>query len=91
MPDKITYYAIVSDDTTVEQPYGLVRRLEFDGNGFTDETLRRDFSWSFTPIIIEWKHGDFAYELVEISHAQASEIIEYFRGKWGPYGQPVDS
>jgi hypothetical protein len=91
MPDKITHYAIVSDDTTVEQPYGLVRRLEFDGNGFTDETLRRDFSWSFTPIIIEWKHGDFAYELVEISHAQASKIIEYFREKWGPYGQPVGS
>ncbi len=91
MPDKITYYAIVSHDTTVEQPYGLVRRLEFDGNGFTDETLRRDFSWSFTPIIIEWKHGDFAYELVEVSHAQADKIIERFRGKWGPYGQPVDS
>ena len=91
MPDKITYYAIVSDDTTVEQPYGLVRRLEFDGNGFSDETLRRDFSWSFTPIIIEWKHGDFAYELVEVSHVQASKIIERFRRKWGPYGQPVDS
>ena len=91
MPDKITHYAIVSDDTTVEQPYGLVRRLEFDGNGFTDETLRRDFSWSFTPIIIEWKRGDFAYELIEVSHAQASKIIEYFREKWGPYGQPVDS
>jgi hypothetical protein len=91
MPDKITYYAIVSDNTSVEQPYGLVRRLEFDGNGFTDETLRRDFSWSFTPIIIEWKHGDFAYELVEVSHAQASKIIEYFREKWGPYGQPVES
>ena len=51
----------------------------------------RDFSWSFTPIIVEWKRGEFDDELVEVSHAQASKIIEYFRGKWGPFGQPVDS
>jgi hypothetical protein len=86
MPDKITYYAIVSDDTTVEQPFGLVRRLEFDGDGFSDETLQRDFGWSFTPIIVEWKHGDFAYELVEVSHAQANKIIAKFREGRGPFG-----
>jgi hypothetical protein len=91
MPDKITFYAVVDDDTTVDRPYGLVRRLEFEGNGFTDEGLRRDFSWSFTPIIAEWQRSDFDDELVEVSHAQASKIIEYFRGKWGPFGQPVDS
>lgn len=87
MPDKITYYAVIDDDTPPEEPYGLVRRLEFDGDGFTDETLRRDFSWNFTPAIVEWKRGDLSYELVEVSHAQASKIIEYFRGKWGPFGQ----
>jgi hypothetical protein len=53
--------------------------------------LRRDFSWSFTPIIVEWQRSDFDDELVEVSHAQASKIIEYFREKWGPFGQPVDS
>ena len=91
MPDKITYYAVVDDDTTEARPHGLVRRLQFDGDGFTDETLRRDFSWTFTPAIAEWKHGDLSYDLVEVSHAQASKIIEYFREKWGPFGQPLDS
>jgi hypothetical protein len=91
MPDKITFYAIVDSETTVERPYGLLRRLEFDGNGFTDEGLRRDFSWSFTPIIVEWQRSDFDDELVEVSHAQASKIIEYFREKWGPFGQHADS
>ena len=89
MPDKITYYAVVDDEATVTHPHGLVRRLEFDGDGFTDETLRMDFSWTFTPAITEWKHGDLSYDLVEVSHAQASEIIEYFREKWGPFGQPA--
>jgi hypothetical protein len=91
MSDKITFYAIVDEETTVERPYGLLRRLEFDGNGFTDEGLRRDFSWSFTPIIVEWERSDFDDELVEVSHKQASKIIEYFREKWGPFGQPLDS
>ena len=68
-------------------PYGLVRRLEFDGDGFTDEGLRKDFSWAFTPAIVEWKHGDFADELVEVSHEQAERIVRYFRERWGPHGQ----
>jgi hypothetical protein len=91
MADKITYYAVVDDDAPVERPYGLVRRLEFDGDGFVDEGLRKDFSWSFTPIVAEWRHGDFDDQLVEVSHAQASRIIEYFREQWGPFGQPLDS
>jgi hypothetical protein len=90
VPQKITYYAVVDHRATAEKPYGLVRRLEHD-DGPEDETLRRDFSWQFTPAIAEWKRGDLSYELVEVSHAQASKIIEYFRGQWGPFGQPLDS
>jgi hypothetical protein len=91
MPDKITFYAIVDGGTTAERPLGLLRRLAFDDGSFTDEGLRRDFSWDFTPLIIEWERSDFGDELVEVSHAQASKIIEHFREKWGPFGQPVDS
>jgi len=90
MPHKITYFAVVNGHTTVDKPYGLVRRLEHD-DGPEDETLREDFSWEFTPAIVEWKRGDLSYELIEVSHEQASKIIEYFREKWGPFGQPVDS
>ncbi len=58
MPDKITYYAIVGGDRTIDNPYGLVRRLEHD-DGPSDEALRKDFSWKFTPVIVEWERGDF--------------------------------
>jgi hypothetical protein len=49
--------------------------------------LRKDLSWAFTPAIVEWKHGDFADEFVEISHEQAEKIVQYFRERWGPHGQ----
>ena len=90
MADKITFYAIVGGKNSLDNPRGLARRLETDW-GFTDEALRDDFSWSLTPVIAEWERGDFADELVEVSHEQAEKIIGYFRARWGPYGQPLDS
>lgn len=90
MPHKITYYAVIGGDRTIDNPYGLVRRLEHD-DGPADEGLRKDFSWDFSPAIVEWEHGDLDDELIEVSHKQASKIIEYFRSQWGPYGQPLDS
>jgi hypothetical protein len=88
--DKITYYVLVGGSNTVDNPRGLVRRLEHE-DGASDEALRDDFSWKATPVIVEWERGDFDDELVEVSHEQASKIIEYFRQKWGPSGQPLDS
>jgi hypothetical protein len=81
MPDRITFYAVVAADRTIDNPYGLVRRLETDW-GFTDEGLRRDFSWVSTPAIVESERGDLGQELVEVSHAQAEKIIQYFRERW---------
>lgn len=86
MSGRITYYAILGGDRTIDNPYGLVRRLEHD-DGPSDEALRRDFSWVRTPVIVQWKHGDFDDELVEVSHEQASKIIEYFRERWGSAGE----
>jgi hypothetical protein len=80
--NKITYYAIVGGSNTLDNPRGLVRRLEHD-DGPSDEGLSDDFSWSFTPVIVEWERGDFANELVEVSHKRASEIIEYLLREWG--------
>ncbi|MBV9092428.1 MAG: hypothetical protein JO132_00915 [Streptosporangiaceae bacterium] len=87
MPDKITFYAIVGGGSTIDRPLGLARRLETDW-GFTDEALQNDFSWSFTPVILEWERGDFADELVEISHEEADRIIQKLRERNGTSGQP---
>ncbi len=82
MPETITYYAIVGGDRTIDNPYGLARRLH-QVDGPEDECLLRDFTWDDTPVIVEWERGDFADELVEVSQEQADKIIGYFRDRWG--------
>lgn len=90
MPNRVTYFAIIGGNRTVDNPFGLVRRLEHD-TGPADEGLRRDFSWDFTPVIVEWEHGSFDDELVEVSHQQAEKIIEYFRERWGASGESAEA
>lgn len=82
MSNKITYYVIIGRGAaTVDQPEGLLRRLEHD-DGPDDEGLHRDLSWHRTALIIEWENGSTDEELVEVSHEQASRIVEYFRRKF---------
>lgn len=88
MSQLITYFAIIGGSRTIDNPSGLVRRLQHD-NGAEDEALRGDFSWKFTPVIVEWERGDFGEELIEVSHEQASKILGYFRGRWGASGGPA--
>jgi hypothetical protein len=89
VPGAITYYAVIADNRTIDNPYGLVRRLEHD-DGPSDEGMRQDFSWVVSPLIAEWERGGLGHELVEVSHTQASKIIEWFRVQWGSYGEPLD-
>jgi hypothetical protein len=81
MVNKITYYVILDRGATVDRPLGLLRRLEHD-DGPDDEGLNADLSWSFSPLIIEWERGSYSRELVEVSHEQASRIVQYFKQKF---------
>ena len=78
MSSPITYYAIVGREATVDQPLGLVRRL-MQNVGRSDESLPKELGWRRTSIIVDWEHDSYGYELVEVSHAQAEQIVEYFR------------
>jgi hypothetical protein len=81
MSNKITFFAIVGRGATVDRPLGLLRRLPYD-NGREDEVLRKDFSWRRSPLIVEWERGSYENELVEVSHEQASRIVQHFREKF---------
>jgi hypothetical protein len=81
MADKITYYALVTGGASVDRPQGLLRRLTHD-DGFEDEGLRSDLSWIRTPLLVEHDNGSSDEDLVEVSHEQASRIVQYFREKF---------
>jgi hypothetical protein len=79
--NPITYYAVIGSHETIDQPLGLLRRLEHE-DGPEDEGLRRDLSWKRTSLIAAWESGRSDNQLVEVSHAQASRIVRYFREKF---------
>ena len=82
MSDKITYYAVVGENRTIENPSGLVRRRHAAG-GPVDESLARNMSWTFTDAIYQLERGEnLGPELVEISGDEARVLIERFRERW---------
>jgi hypothetical protein len=82
MPERVSHYAIVGGGRTAENPSGLVRR-SYTPSGRIDEALSRDLSWKPTSAITQWEYGNLSSELVEISEADAAQLIDHFREKWG--------
>ncbi len=82
MAENVTYYAIIRN-AQANRPVGLARRT-FTPAGRLDEAIRRDLSWERDSAIYEWERGEeLGAELVEISDAEAAELIERFRAEWG--------
>jgi hypothetical protein len=82
VPEKVTYYAVVGANRTIDNPSGLVRRRHAPG-GPVDESLTRDFSWSFTDAIYQKERGENpGPDLVEISEDEASALVEQFKRRW---------
>ncbi len=81
MPDEVSYYAIVGAGRTAQAPSGLARR-RYTEDGPADEALRRDLTWEPDAAIVEWEYGEVGADLVEISPAQADQLIARFRTRW---------
>jgi hypothetical protein len=86
MPEKVSYYAMLLGDRTIEDPSGLARRRVFDGGGVRDEAFGRDLTWIQNPGLAGWERGDLTTTYVEISEDEAGRIIEQFRRKWASEG-----
>ena len=83
MAENITYYAVLSDGTSLADPSGLARR---------DNDARRPYRRVFAPrpdvaiqpdAIYQWERGEnFGPDLVEISAEEAAVLVERFRQRW---------
>lgn len=78
MADDISYYAIVNRFSSRERPAGVLRRVKCE-RGERDEAFGRDLKWGFSPLLIEYEHGDLGNQFIPISEEEAEQIVERIR------------
>jgi hypothetical protein len=78
MPTKITYYAIVDDLSSRDEPAGVLRRIEHD-NGERDEAFTRSLEWKRSAALYSYEHGNADAEFYEISSGEADQIVDRIR------------
>jgi hypothetical protein len=84
MGEDITYFAIIREGDSPEQPAGIARAHD-DSRGRLDETLRRNLIWMRDAVIHERERGEeTGTHLVRISEADATRLIRRFRQEWRP-------
>ena len=81
MPDKITYYAIVNEWSSREQPSGVFRRTYFEAGGKRDEAFTTDLMWERSASLVSAERGDLLNEFIEITEDEANQIVERIRAK----------
>ena len=77
MSEQVTYYAIVDDYTSRDEPAGVLRR--FDEGDRRDESFGRDLQWRFSSLLHAAERGDTQYELIPISQDEADRIVARIR------------
>jgi len=82
MAEKVTYYAIVDDYTSKDDPAGVLRR--FDEGDRRDESFGRDLRWQFSSLLHSAERGDTQYELIPISEGEADRIVARIQRAAGP-------
>jgi hypothetical protein len=78
MATKITYYAIVDDLSSREEPAGVLRRIEHD-DGERDEAFTRSLEWKRSASLYAYERGNRDAEFFEITEDEANQIVERIR------------
>jgi hypothetical protein len=78
MTTKITYYAIVDDLSSREDPAGVLRRIEHDG-GERDEAFTRSLEWEYSWSLYSYERGNRDAEFYEITEDEANQIVKRIR------------
>jgi hypothetical protein len=80
MTDKITYYAMIDEDTSREKPRTVLRRVETD-DGQIDELFSRDLTWERSPLLHAASRGDTMFDFTEITREEADQIVDRIRSQ----------
>jgi hypothetical protein len=82
MTENVTYYAIIDEFSSRENPGGVLRRIRND-EGIIDEAFSVDLKWDFSPLLAGAERGDTMFDFVPISEAEANRIVARIR-EMGP-------
>ena len=74
MTETITYFAMIDEFTSRDNPRTVLRRVRND-EGTIDEIFSRGLSWEFSPLMYSAERGDLANDFVPISEAEAERIV----------------
>jgi hypothetical protein len=78
MQQKVTYYAIVDDLSSRDEPAGVLRRVE-DDEGESDEVFTRDLVWKRSSSLYAAERGNLDNKFIEISEDEANRIVARIR------------
>ena len=78
MPTKVTYFAIVDDFSSREQPAGVLRRT-IDDEGRDDEAFTTNLKWEHSASLYSYERGNADAEFYEISEDEANKIVARIR------------
>jgi hypothetical protein len=78
MSEEITYYAIVDDLSSRENPAGVLRRARYE-SGQRDEAFGRDLQWGHTTLLYSAERGNLDNKFFEISEEEAERIVARIR------------
>jgi hypothetical protein len=78
VPTKITYYAIVDDFSTREEPAGVLRRT-IDDEGRDDEAFTTNLMWEHSGSLYSHERGNVDAEFYEITEDEANQIVTRIR------------
>lgn len=78
MAEEVTYYALVDDYSSREQPGGVVRRVRHD-RGQRDEAFSKELTWKRTSLLYAAERGDTMNDFLPITEEEAMRIVDRIR------------
>jgi hypothetical protein len=80
MTASTTYYAILDEDSSLDRPVGVFRRVKSE-NGQVDEVFSRNLRWEFSPLLYSAERGDIMYDFAEITEGEADAVVARIRAE----------
>jgi hypothetical protein len=78
LAERVTYYAITDEDSSLARPAGVLRRTE-KGGLETDEVFSGALQWVPSAVLTSAEHGDITNDFTEITEADAEQIVARIR------------